>query len=166
MPRGPGRSQTESRESVVSEHRTMTDGLSGGSFLHIPHHEHSPRTTPGGAVHLLRTGSPSTHPHGPLSWPCTRAQRTELDVTAGASSQGTDSEPWPPGLLLGVKLHTGVEHPELEGEGVRSSSVPTVFPETEDGRSPQSPLHAPLLLPSFMTFLPILGPSLSTDLYC
>ena len=90
----------------------------------------------------------------------------DLDVTAGASSQGTDSEPWPPGLLLGVKLHTGMEHPELEGEGVRSSSVPTVFPETEDGRSPQSPLHAPLLLPSFMTFLPILGPSLSTDLYC
>ena len=76
------------------------------------------------------------------------------------------SEPQAPGLLLGVKLHTGAEHPELQGEGVRSSSVPTLFPETEDWGSPQSPLHASLPLPSFMTFIPILGLCLSTDLHC
>ena len=40
-----------------------------------------------------------------LTWPCTGAQWPELDETAGASSQGTDSEPRPPGLLLGVMMH-------------------------------------------------------------
>ncbi|DAA20436.1 TPA: IGL@ protein-like [Bos taurus] len=71
----------------------------------FPHSNGAPGQ--GGAVHLLRTGKASPHPHGPLSWSCSRAQRPELDVAAGASSQGTDSEPRPPGLLLGVKLHPG-----------------------------------------------------------
>ena len=43
------------------------------------------------------TWSPDLALHG--------AQCPEVDVTAGASSQGTDSEPRPPGLLLGVMLH-------------------------------------------------------------
>ena len=33
------------------------------------------------------------------------ARWPELDMTAGASSQGTNSEPRPPGLLLGVMMH-------------------------------------------------------------
>ena len=59
----------------------------------FPLHGHSPSTSPGGAVHLLRTGRPRTHQPAPC--PCPRAHCSELGATARASSQGTNSEPAP-----------------------------------------------------------------------
>ena len=108
-----------------------------------PHRrERSPGASPGGAVHLLRTGSPSTHPHGPLSWPCTRAQRTELNVTAGASSQGTDSEPRPPGLVLGVKLHPGPSTQNWRVKGSGGHQSPPSSQKQRRGGAPRAhPVH-------------------------
>ena len=147
--------------------------------------ERSPGESPGGTVHLLRTDSPSTHPHGPLNWPCTRAQRTELDVTAGASSQGTDSESRPPGLLLGLKLHTGLITQNWRVKGSGGHQSPPSSQKQRRGGAPRahpvhpssSPQPAPrsssslcsepvFPLPSFMTFLPILGLALSTNIHC
>ena len=88
-------------------------------------------------MHLLRTGSPSTHPHGPLSWPCTRAQRTELDVRAGGSSQGTDSEPRPPGLLLGLKLHPGLSTQNWRVKGSGGHQSPPSFQKQGRGGAPR-----------------------------
>ena len=130
---------------------------------------------------LLRTGSPSKHPHGPLSWPCTQAQRTELDVTAGGSSQGTDSEPRPAGLLLGLKLHPGPNTQSWRVKGSGSHQCPPSSQKERRGGAPRahsvnpssSPQPAPapphlcsepaLPLSSFVTFLPILGLALSTS---
>ena len=48
----------------------------------------------------------------------------------------------------GTEAAHGAEHAELEGERIRGSSVPTLFPEREEGRSPQSPPREPLQLSS------------------
>ena len=109
--------------------------------------ERFPGASPGGAVHLLRTGSPSTHPYGRLSWPCTGAQRTELDVTAGASSQGTDSEPRPPGLLLGVKLHPGLSTQNWRVKGSGGHHSPLSSQKQRRGGAPEpTPCTPPALL--------------------
>ena len=47
----------------------------------------------------------------------------ELEETTGGSSQGTDSEPRPPGLLLGVTLHRGpsTQNWRVKGSGGHQS---------------------------------------------
>ena len=78
----------------------------------------------------------------PLSWPCPRAQRPELDGTAGASSQGTDSEPRPPGLLLGLKKHTGpsTQNWRVKGSGGHESP-PSSQKERRGGAPRAHPVH-------------------------
>ena len=112
---------------------------------HLPQTHHrfrSPSVSPGGAVHQPRTGKASTHPRGPLTWPCTRAQWPELDETGGASSQGTDSEPRPPGLLLGVTLHTGpsAQNWRVKGSGGHQSP-PSSQKQGRGGAPGAHPVH-------------------------
>ena len=106
------------------------------------HGDCSPNASPGGAVHQFRTGKASTHPRGPLTWPCTRAEWPELDETAGASSQGTDSEPWPPGLLLGVSLHMGPSTQNWRVKGSGGHQSPSSSQKQRRGGAPRShPVH-------------------------
>ena len=130
----------------------------------------------------LNTSSWSPELALPLSWPCPRAQRPELDGTAGASSQGTDSEPRPPGLLLGVKQHPGPSTQNWRVKGSGGHQSPPASQKERRGGAPRahpvhpssSPQPAPapphlcsqpaLPLPSLTILLPVLGVSLSTDL--
>ena len=83
-------------------------------------------------------------------------------MTAGASSQGTNPEPRPPGLLLGVKLHTEPRSHTWRVMGSGHHQAPPSSPGAEEGSSPQAqPLHppptsssAPLLL--FPTSTPLI----------
>ena len=95
----------------------------------------------------LNTSSWSPELALPLSWPCPRAQRPELDGTAGASSQGTDSEPRPPGLLLGVKLHPGPSTQNWRVKGSGGHQSPPSSQKERRGGAP-SPSRAPLQLSS------------------
>ena len=135
-----------------------------------------------GRTRLNRLAAAATLRHGPLSWPWSWPQRPDLHVTAGASSQGTDSEPRPPGLLLRVKLHPGPSTPNWRVKGSRGHESPPSSQKERRGGAPRahpvnpssSPQPAPapphlcsepaLPLPSLTTLLPVLGLSLSTDL--
>lgn len=90
--------------------------------------------------------------------PCTRAPWTELDVTAGASSQGTNPEPGAPGLLLGVKLHTQAQDSHMEGDGLKGIIRPHLLPQEQ--RRQVAPKPTPLH-PSRSHGLLLLLPALS-----
>ena len=112
-----------------------------------------PRLRHQGALAPLRTGNISTHPHGPPSWPCPWAQRPELDRTAGASSQGTDSEPGPPDLLLGLKLHPG---PSTQNWRVKGSGGHESPPSSQKERRGGAPEPTPCTPPALLSLHPLL----------
>ena len=66
-------------------------------------------------------------------------------MTAGASSQGTNPEPRPPRPPAGSEAAHGAQESHLEGDGLRASSGPTLFPRSRGGEQPPSPTLAPPL---------------------
>ena len=92
---GPPFAGPVNSEHILLIHAWTVGWRNTGQPFHspFPHHGHSPSTSPGGAVQLLRTRRPGTHQMAPC--PCPRAHCSELGVTARASSQGTNSEPAP-----------------------------------------------------------------------
>ena len=96
----PGRLQfMGSQESDSIENQATEQHLA-----HFQHHDVPEFVTRGRCL--------SAHNWQPLNTPkwspalaLHGARCPELDMRAGASSQGTNSEPRPPGLLLGVMLH-------------------------------------------------------------
>ena len=106
-----------------------------------------------GRTRLNRLAAAATLRHGPLSWPCSWPQRPDLHVTAGASSQGTDSEPRPPGLLLRVKLHPGPSTPNWRVKGSGGHQSP---PSSQKERRGGAPEPTPCTPPALLSLRPLL----------